>query len=187
MKIRIQLLLILFLISCQQQTKKSESLSVEKSYFNLAEIVQADIEKNTKDNCGEEKVINVNNQQEKQTINKLDWQKEMQLLLDCDINKPSWKGKFKADTLWKQDSSLFSITYHSESNKIQVKRMYIQYTNDTTIANITIDKKINSILFSNRQQIIYQPSKSFRVSTHQKAFFMNDFNSEVEIKYLCKF
>ena len=181
------LIITIFLIACQHKQMKEESVIATTSYFDLADLVQTDIRNNTKNSCGEEKIINVNNQLEKKTINTLDWQKEMQLLLDCDINKPSWKGKFKVDTLWKQDSSLLSITYHSLSNKIQVKRMYIQFANDNTIANITIDKKISSILFSNRQQIIYQPSKSFTVSSHQKAFFMNDFNSEVEIKYLCKF
>jgi hypothetical protein len=156
-------------------------------YFNLAKIVQTDIDSNTKNSCGEEKIINVNNKQEKQTINSLDWQKEMQLLLDCDMNKPSWKGKFNVDTLWKQDSTMYSITYYSLSNKIQVKRLCVEYANNNEIATITIDKKINSILFSNRQQIIYQPGQSFTVSSQQKAFFMNDFNSEVEIRYLCKF
>lgn len=181
------LIITIFLIACQHKQMKEESVIATTSYFDLADLVQTDIRNNTKNSCSEEKIINVNNQLEKKTINTLDWQKEMQLLLDCDINKPSWKGKFKVDTLWKQDSSLLSITYHTLSNKIQVKRIYIQFANDNTIANITIDKKISSILFSNRQQIIYQPSKSFTVSSYQKAFFMNDFNSEVEIKYLCKF
>ena len=177
---------IIFLTACQNKPKETESTSVEKTYFDLSKIVQADIDSNSKNNCGEEKLINVNNHQEKQTIATVDWTKEMELLLDCDINKPSWKGKFLVDTIWKQDTTLLSISYRALTDKIQVRRMYVQYNNDNQIANITVNKRIKSFLFSNEQQIIYQPTKSFKINSQQKAFYMNDFASEVEVKYLCK-
>lgn len=63
--------------------------------------------------------------------------------------------------------------------------MYIQYNNDNEIANVTIDKKIRSLLFSNEQQIVYQPEKSFKINATQKALFMKDFNSEVDVEFLC--
>ena len=177
---------ILFFVSCKNESTKTESASTEKMYFNLTKIVQADIDSNSKNYCGEEKTITVNNQMEKQTLARIDWKKEMQLLLDCDINKPSWKGKFDADTIWKEDTTLVSISYRALTDKIQVRRMYVQYNNDNQIANITINKKIKSFLFSNEQQIVYQPAKSFKINSQQKAFYMNDFISEVEVKFLCK-
>ena len=183
---RFLFVITIFLIACQNRPKGTESLSTEKTYFDLTKLVQTDIDTNTKNNCGESKTINVNNQMEKQTIAAIDWTKEMQLLLDCDINKPSWKGKFLVDTFWKQDTILLSIAYRALTDKIQVRSMFVQYDNNNQVANIAIRKKIKSFLFSNEQQIIYQPTKSFKINSHQKAFFMNDFISEVEVKYLSK-
>ena len=104
-------------------------------------------------------------------------------MLDCDINKPSWKGKYNVQIL--NDS--LKYLYIAVSTKIPVRQLAVNYEQKNgRIISIEIKKKTGTALFSNEQQIIYFPEKSFKVNGSQQALFMQDFNSEVEIKYLCK-
>ncbi len=177
--------ILLFFAACQSEQLKEESAAAEAAYFDLAKLVQADIEHNTRNACKEEKQIVVNGKAESRKTDSADWKKELQILLDCDINKPSWKGKFIRREDKRSDGTLICQVFTATSDKLPVRRMYIQYNNDNEIANVTIDKKIRSFLFSNEQQIVYQPEKSFKINATQKALFMKDFNSEVDVEFLC--
>ena len=183
MKIFIQLLALCIFISCNNESNKTEQSSSEKTYFDLAKAVQNDISTNSKNKCGEEKTVLINVINETKKSDTVDWEKELQVLLDCDINKPSWKGKF--DTQILDDRQKY--VYTSNSAKIPIRKMIVNYEQKSgKIISIAIEKKISTILFSNEQQITYFPEKSFKINARQRAFFMKDFNSEVEIKYLCK-
>ncbi len=177
------LIITLFFVACKKEQKNEDSTSLEKKYFDLVKIVKTDIDNNSTKKCGEEKTVSINGKPESKKIDTVDWKKEMQLLLDCDINKPSWKGKYNVQIL--NDS--LKYLYIAVSTKIPVRQLAVNYEQKNgRIISIEIKKKTGTALFSNEQQIIYFPEKSFKVNGSQQALFMQDFNSEVEIKYLCK-
>lgn len=176
------LIITVFFAACQNEQKQSQQAISEKTYFNLKEIVQNDIDNNSKNKCGEEKTVLINIKNETKKIDIVDWKKELQVLLDCDINKPSWKGKFDTQVLDNHQKYL----YTSNSTKIPVRQMTVNYEQKSgKVISVIINKKISTVLFSNEQQITYYPEKSFKINAKQSALFMKDFNSEVEIKYLC--
>ena len=77
--------------------------------------------------------------------------------------------------------------YTASSSKIPVRKMTVNYEQKSgMVISIEIEKKTGTALFSNEQQIIYYPEKSFKIKASQRALFMKDFNSEVDVKYLCK-
>ncbi len=173
--------LILFLtISCQRQSKKSALENVHKSYFDLTQIVQQDVNNNIKNEQSEEKTFFINGKRESKKIIKVDWQKEMEILMECDINKPNWNEKFNVQSFVDEKK----IIYTSISSKIPIKKMIVYYAKDTTqITSIEIEKETKSILFYNQQHIVYIPTQSFKIKSTQRALFMKDFNTEVEVKY----
>jgi uncharacterized protein YggU (UPF0235/DUF167 family) len=113
------LIITLFFVACKKEQKNEDSTSLEKKYFDLVKIVQADIDNNSTNKCGEEKTVFINGKPESKKIDAVDWQKEMQLLLDCDINKPSWKGKYNVQIL--NDS--LKYLYIAVSTKIPVRQL----------------------------------------------------------------
>lgn len=172
--------IFILLVSCQQETKK---ISSEKIYFDLEKLVRADIERHTVNNCAEEKNITINGKNESKQIDTVDWEKELQLLLDCDINKPDWIGKYDVQVL--NDSQKYIFT--ANSSKIPIRSLTVIYEQKGgEVSSVEIVKKISTALFSNEQQITFLPDKSFNIKACQSALFMKDFNSEVEIKYLCR-
>ncbi len=175
--------IIIFLSACKTDSKKNELNSTEKLYFDLINLVQSDIYNNSINDCSETKTVIINGKIESKNIDSISWKNELQLLLDSDINKPNWKGKYNVQIL--KDSGKY--IYTSNTTKIPISKMTVNYEHKNgKITSIEIDKKIATILFSNEQHIIYYPNKSFKINAKQSALFMKDFNSVVEIKYLCR-
>lgn len=171
---------LILIYACSQKNEHQNNAS-SKVYFDLKHLVQADIDSNNKLQRTEIKSITINGKSETKQLDKVDWQEEMQLLLECDINKTDWQNKF----LVQNDSLLHRISYISLSSKIPIKKMILQFDSiqQEKIISIEIEKRIASVLFSNDQKIYYYPFHSFKINSAQKSFWMRDFNSEVEIKY----
>ena len=148
---------------------------------NLAK--QNDIDINAQTKAGEEKTVLINGATETKKIDTVHWEKELETIINCDINKPSWKGKYLIQTT----KNPRKISYLATSSKIPVRNMVVFYKAQTdSIYYIEIEKKMGTFIFSNEQHIFYYPKKSFKIIAKQQAIFMNDFNSEITVNYLLK-
>lgn len=176
----------LFFNSCNDY--KKEETAKEKLYVNLDSIVQSDIDFNTRENCQQEKLAFVNALKEKKIMDSVDWQKELEILKDCDINKPSWKGKFKVDIVPTTIAhpGCTQYFYRSLDTKIPIRSITVNTDSLNRILNIYIQKKIESFLFSSNQQIEYIPHFGYSVRSDQKTSLFNTFNINVDVKYICK-
>lgn len=171
----------IFIYSCSEQ--QPEKNIREKLYFDLAAVVQKDIDLNLSRHCGEEKSVLVNDVKETKVISDVDWNKELLPLSECDINKPAWKTRFSVDTVNNMEGT--SIQYHTLSNKINIRSMVVKMKNNE-VEKIIITKKISSLIFSSDQRIEYFPGKGFTVRGEQKAAMMKNFEINVDVKYSCK-
>ncbi|MFN8238286.1 MAG: hypothetical protein U0T77_08960 [Chitinophagales bacterium] len=173
---------ILFLYACNQQ--EEGGVAATGNYFDLTSLVKKDIKYNTSNNCREEKSVYLNANKETKQLDSIDWKKELEPLIECDINKPAWKGKFFADTVKTTVSGITSIQYRALSEKVNVKSMIIELK-ENEIQRIYITKKINSFIFSTVQIIEYFPGKGFSIRGEQKAILMRSFDLNVDVKYIC--
>lgn len=159
--------------------------ATDKSYFDLTKIIQTDINHNIENNCSEEKTVYIKGNKETKVNDSIDWQSELKPLLECDINRVAWKGNFFIDTIPSDLTSDITVQYRALDEKISVRSLSIVYDN-SKIKKITINKKIESFLFSTVQIIDYVPSFGFLIRGEQKALMMNTFELNVNVKYICK-
>lgn len=176
------ILCILFLFSCNPEEKGNVATS--GNYFDLTALVKKDITFNTSNNCREEKSVYLNANKETKQLDSIDWKKELEPLVECDINKPAWKGKFFVDTVKTTVTGITSIQYRALSEKVNVKSMIIELKQNE-IQRIYITKKISSFIFSTVQIIEYFPGKGFSIRGEQKAILMRSFDLNVDVKYIC--
>jgi hypothetical protein len=176
-------LISLSFFSCRENEPPISSEN--KIYFDLTKIIKDDIRHNTINNCAEEKTVYIQYHKETKKIDTIDWQKELQPLLECDINRPAWKGKFYIDTIPNDLMHDTTLQYRALSNKVSIRSLSIIYANQQ-IKKIIIEKKIKSVLFSTSQLINYIPKFGFIIRGEQKALFMTNFDLNVDVKYLCK-
>ncbi len=173
---------IVFMVSCKQE---KADISEKGSYFDLKAVVEDDIAYNTKNACAELKQVMVNSIQERKFIANVDWYKELQAILESDINKPAWKGKFLVDTIMGDLSGQYTIQYSAISDKINIKLLKVSFVNGH-LEKIYILKQIQSFIFASNQTIEYFPKKGFKVSGEQRAVMMKKFDLNVEVNYSCK-
>jgi hypothetical protein len=177
------LLVSFFITSCNEEEAKL--IPAEKSYFDLERLILNDIKNNTRNNCIEEKTVYMNSVKETRKNDSVHWQDELKPLLECDINKKAWKGKFFADTIPNELMKDTTLQYRALSDKVSVRSLSIIYTG-SQIKKIIIVKKIDSFLFSTSQIINYIPGIGFIIRGEQKAFMMNTYDLNVDVKYICK-
>lgn len=176
------MLCILLIYSCNHTEQDASALAV--NYFDITTLVKTDVKNNTLNNCREEKSVYLNANKETRLLDSIDWKKELEPLMDCDINKPAWKGRFFADTVKTTVSGITSVQYRALSEKVNVKSMIIEMRQNE-IQRIYITKKINSFIFSSVQIIEYFPGKGFSIRGEQKAILMRSFDLNVDVKYIC--
>jgi len=164
---------------------KSSVISADKTYFDLSKLIQNDIDHNTANECSEEKTVYIKGTKETKKNDTINWQKELQPLLECDINRTAWKGKFFIDTVASNLTKDTTLQYRALDEKVSVRSLSVVYAN-SQIKRIIIVKKIESFLFSTVQTIDYIPNMGFVIRGEQKALMMNAFDLNVDVKYLCK-
>ena len=153
--------------------------------FNIKPLIEKDITYNQAKKKKKKKVITVNQKQETTNVSKIDWAKELQIVLNADINKKDWEDKFTKQTTFDSLENIETTKYLSFNSKVPIKKFIVKKSiSSDTIHEIYIEKIIQSGLFSNDQIITYRPTAYLKVASVQKAIFMDDFISEVEIYFI---
>lgn len=169
--------ILLLFIACKKQGTDN-TVNSKKIYFDLSKVVQNDIYNNQTHQISETKNITINGKHETKIIDTVDWKNELTILNDCDINKPDWAGKYTV----LQFKDKHQVCYTANTSKLPVQKITVQFKpNDSIPERIEIEKKIGNFLFSNEQNIVYFPQQYFKVNASQRAVFMQDFNSQVEV------
>lgn len=173
-------------IACNNTSTETTGIkNLEKKYFDLSKVIQKDIDYNTKNNCSEEKTVYIEYHKETKKIDTANWQEELKPLLECDINKPAWKGQFFVDTIPNDVMKDTTLQFRALDDKVSIRLMSVIYDKDK-IKKIIIIKKISSFLFSTIQSIDYYPTLGFAIRGEQKALMMKAFDLNVDVKYVCK-
>lgn len=104
--------LMIGISACQSE---SAEMNVKK-YYDLKGLVEKQIEALKTEKPKVQKNISVNEDTENQTIDSLDWSKELEFFLQADLNKPAFVSSYRVD------SSSMSVKYFlKETEKLPVK------------------------------------------------------------------
>jgi hypothetical protein len=96
---------------------QSESAEMKvKKYYDLKGLVERQIEALKTEKPKVQKNILVNESTENQTVDSLDWSKELEFFIQADLNKPAFVSSYRVD------SSSMSVKYFlKETEKLPVK------------------------------------------------------------------
>jgi hypothetical protein len=98
--------------ACQSE---SAEMKVDK-YYDLKGLVERQIEALKTEKPKVQKNILVNENAENQTVDSLDWSKELEFFIQADLNKPAFVSSYRVD------SSSMSVKYFlKETEKLPVK------------------------------------------------------------------
>jgi len=159
------LLLIFFLSACTSGTQKKQLRALQ--YFDLKDYIAKEAKRLSLQNPEVDKYVEVNKAGEHKKLKIADWQKELSVFSDADINKSAWQGLFKLSE--RKDSK----TYVSAHKKVPVKSLSIQYKNGQ-ISGIQILISTVNTLYTSNDTLSYFPDSLYEVKKTQHIKLLNE-------------
>ena len=160
------LFFLVILIACQ---KPEIDNSTVVSYFDLPAVISTQQKQLKEQHAGIEKNLKVNKKLENIKIDSVDWDKELQLFVEANINKPVLIGSYKVDE--KKEGDLSKITYTTLDDKNKVKELIVTKTGEV-LNTVEVDwVESNPIYHSEKQmKLDFENNKllQFTIDGYQK-------------------
>ncbi|MCZ4244761.1 hypothetical protein [Pedobacter punctiformis] len=113
-----------------------------------------------------QKLVNLNGDAESKATKINDWEKELTIFTDADINKTSWRGSFKINKVADTE------TYTSDNRKIPVKRIIIVKVNGK-VTSIEIIRENKNMVYQSTDTLLYYPDSLYEIRKQQKIKLLN--------------
>jgi hypothetical protein len=162
---RIVLLLSLFLASCTNSENKIQS----KNYYDLAGLLNQQISNLSAKKPLVEKLVVLQDKQERITTKDIDWNKELELFLQADLNKQSYQSAYTIDVKDK------SVTYFlKEGEKMPVKQLTIEFDEKELPKHIEVLMQTSNYLYESDKKLtadlVNSQLKSYKIEGTQQLF-----------------
>ena len=150
-------------------------------YYDLKKYLESEITRLEKAHNRVVKTVSVNGREEQQTLQQLDYRSELALLLDADINRPAWRGKYRVDST-RISPDRWTLTYTATDDKPPVRTMSVHFQNDA-VDSVLIERAARTLMAGSSHQLAYRRASGFEITTVQKAVFMPERKIFVAVEY----
>lgn len=163
-------LVILFFGACNSAGPKKQSSALQ--YFDLKGYIVKESIRLKQLNTSIEKTVVVNNAAEQKKIKIADWQKELSVFTDADINKSAWQGLFQSHK--EKDAEV----YVSNDDKVPVKSLTVSYKLGKVTGISILISNANSLYTSN-DTLSYFPDSLYQVKKTQHITLLKEKNYRI--------
>ena len=176
---RILLLVPLFLLSCNNSENKIQS----KTYYDLAGLITQQISDLSAKKPLVEKTVGLIDKQERIETRDIDWNKELELFLQADLNKQSYQSGYTIDVKDKRINYLLK-----KGEKLPVKQLTIEFDDKDLPRHIEATMHTSNYLYESDKKLtadlINNQLKSYKIEGYQELFVgsKKSFNIEGKIK-----
>ncbi|MBD1384053.1 hypothetical protein IDJ75_02095 [Mucilaginibacter rigui] len=142
-------------------------------YFDLKEYFKNEAARLNKQNPEVDKTVGHNGTAENKKVHIGDWEKELNLFTESDINKPAWKLSYNVQA--NNDSIVYKAKYPElETREIIIRKKAGQVT------EITIVNNTHNILYNTTEKLVYAPNAYYLIEKMQQVKIMGANNYRVK-------
>ncbi len=146
------------------------------SYFDLKGYFEKESLRLNKSNPVFTKTVMVNESAETQQTRIADWEKELSIFSEADINRSAWKGLFQLEKTNDQE------VYRSDDKKVPVKEVLIS-KRDGKVSGIRILIKTTNMLYSSADTLSYYPDSLYQINKKQEIRLLSAKNYKITGKF----
>ncbi|TXF89021.1 hypothetical protein FUA23_12085 [Neolewinella aurantiaca] len=162
----------------------SEGTEVDNSpspFFDLEGYIAAESARLSSLRPKVEKTITLNGETEAKEITDINFENDLRLFKEADINKPAWHDKY--DTKEKTLSAGHVITsYLARDSSLTVRRLMVEQDQKATI-KVEIERHTGSVLSDGHHLLTYEPARGYEVSTNQTNRFGEDVKARIVVRW----
>lgn len=162
---KLSFLLLLFILGGCNSAPRNKQLK-NLQYFDLKGFIAEEAARLNRQKSEIDKSVTINQSSEQKKVKIADWQKELSVFADADINKSAWQGLFSLQE--KRDTKV----YLSDNEKVPVKSLTIKYKNGKP-AGIQILISTKNMLYTSSDTLCYYPDSIYQVKKSQQIKLLN--------------
>ena len=153
------LAIVFALPSCKPDNLKEGAVN---EYFDIKGYFEKNIAQLKKQHHVVTKTVVHNGASQSKNVEAINWDTELALFAESDINKPAWKGSYA-----KRDSA-GAVIYSAKDAELRTRRIVIGKTKDGSIKQISIYNQVNNALYNTRETLNYYPDSAYTIEKYQK-------------------
>ncbi|RZL50307.1 MAG: hypothetical protein EOP00_05015 [Pedobacter sp.] len=134
--------------------------------MDLESYFKAEANRLAKANLTIDKTVTINDQTEEKKVKIANWEQEFSSFIDADINKASWRGAFKLTKNGNVE------TYISDSKRIPVKKVIVNYQNEL-IKSVKVFIVNTNDLYVSKDSLTYYPDSLYEIKKTQQIKLMD--------------
>lgn len=151
------------LAACSAPANKKQE--VKPAFFELGTYMEGQIAALQSAQPKAFKVITFNGKSEEKQLDKLDYERELALFVQADINKPAWIGKYSIDSTFKQ-AELESLQYKAIDEALPTRHIRIDFAQNQ-VSRVVVREKLKSVLADTDRELIYLPKEGYQINSTQ--------------------
>jgi len=175
------LYLTIFISACNLPSTQ-ETNRPQTTFFDLKGFFKEEAKYLEEQGVKIQKTIQHNQTKETQTILPKDWEKELLLFAESDLNKPSWTDKYVLDST-DRGNGLILLHYKAIDESLSIQVLDVELK-ENAVHSILIVKKIANQVYESQQHLTYIPRKSYRIKKSQTVTLFDKDTYTIEAKYI---
>ena len=167
-------LLVLSLAACQQKEISNKQIE----YVDLQGFFSAEANRLNGQKPTFTKTVCINGKKESKVLNNtIDWEKELSVFKEADINKPAFKGMYQISMLPNK------TIYTTLSKNASVKRIEIDFGNTKKPVGIRIFQLTKNMIYQSTDTLSYYPDSIYSIHKKQEVRVLGTTVYTIEVKF----
>lgn len=162
-------LLISVVVACSPAREEQPAASnAAPAYFSLKNYFRDEAERLQRASPKIVKSVVKNGSEESRHTQISNWENELMLFIESDINKPAWQQSYQID------SSGNTVVYQRLDPELRTVSISIERNADETIDHIRIQNGVENMLYTSEEQLDYYPDSLYRINKKQRVMVIGE-------------
>ena len=158
------LLIFLFISSCS-----GNPVSVKQNtYWDIEGFFRSEVNRFEKSKPIVNKTVSRNGSKETRSIDNINWNTELSLFIESDINKPAWKDSYKVI------NNKNEVTYKASDSSLRTQRIHLTKDAKGGIKKIWIVNKTSNMLYNSSEELLYITDSIYTITKKQHVVLIGD-------------
>ncbi len=153
----------------------------QSPFFDIKAYFQKETERLQSEQPPVKKTVTIGGEKEEQSLDQLDYEKELIVFQDSDINRTSWWDRYDIDSTF-NEGQLSAISYSALNENLKTRRVELQFSN-AEVQAVFIENETNSLAVNFFQQLRYLPGKGYSIYTRQKVTLSAPEEMKIEVSF----
>ncbi len=175
---------VFLLFACRPDNYQDEpglNVTEQQPFFDLSNYFQKEQVRLSALRSSFTKKATVNGKEETKVFESLDFEKELAMFIDSDINKVAWLDKYEVDSTL-VNGQLKTINYSTPDQSLKTQALSIHFDREI-VSQVDILRKSTSIAANVKQELTYKPALGYSIISTQNTKLSDPEVIELEVRF----